>query len=64
MIRFLVASIFTMMSFAAHAEFKAGVVDMQKAIQSTKAGKKAKSELEGEFEKKKNAAYDFKAMVI
>jgi outer membrane protein len=35
------------------AEAKIGVVDMQKAIQSTAAGKKAKAELEGEFNKKK-----------
>lgn len=35
------------------AETKIGIVDMQKAIQSTAAGKKAKSELEGEFEKRK-----------
>ena len=39
--------------FQAAAEFKAGVIDMQKAIQATAAGKKAKKELEGEFEKKK-----------
>ena len=32
---------------------KIAFVDMQKAIQSTAAGKKAKSELEGEFNKKK-----------
>ena len=32
---------------------KVGVVDMQKAIQSTEAGKKAKKELETEFEKRK-----------
>lgn len=38
---------------AAHAETKIGLVDMQKAIQSTSAGKKAKSELEGDFNKKK-----------
>jgi outer membrane protein len=37
----------------AHAEFKVATVDMQKAIQSTAAGKKAKTELEGEFNKKK-----------
>lgn len=37
----------------ARAEVKIGYVDMQKAIQSTDAGKKAKTELEGEFEKKK-----------
>jgi outer membrane protein len=40
-------------SLSAFAEFKAGVVDMQKAIQATSAGKKAKKELEKEFEKKK-----------
>ena len=38
----------------AHAEnFKLGVVDMQKAIQETAAGKKAKKDLEDEFNKKK-----------
>lgn len=37
----------------ARAEMKIGFVDMQKAIQSTSAGKKAKSELETEFNKKK-----------
>lgn len=37
----------------ANAEAKVGYVDMQKAIQSTSAGKKAKSELETEFNKKK-----------
>lgn len=46
-------SAFTFAAGAADAEFKAGYVDMQKAIQSTAAGKKAKKELEGEFEKKK-----------
>lgn len=35
------------------AEVKMGYVDMQKAIQSTKAGKKAKKDLESEFEKRK-----------
>lgn len=37
----------------AQAEAKIGFVDMQKAIQSTSAGKKAKTELETEFNKKK-----------
>ncbi|MCB9073077.1 MAG: OmpH family outer membrane protein [Bdellovibrionaceae bacterium] len=46
----MIVSLFAMV---ASAEFKAGVIDMQKAIQSTKAGKKAKDELEKEFEKKK-----------
>lgn len=35
--------------------FEAGYVDMQKAIQSTSAGKKAKQELETEFNKKKDS---------
>ena len=35
------------------AEFKLGVVNLQKAIQSTAQGKKAKTELESDFEKKK-----------
>jgi outer membrane protein len=35
------------------ADMKIGIVDMQKAIQSTAAGKKAKTELETEFEKRK-----------
>ncbi len=35
------------------ADVKIGYVDMQKAIQETATGKKAKKELEGEFEKKK-----------
>lgn len=37
----------------AQAEAKIGFVDMQKAIQATSAGKKAKTELETEFNKKK-----------
>ncbi|MBX2989188.1 MAG: OmpH family outer membrane protein [Bdellovibrionaceae bacterium] len=37
----------------ASAEVKVGLVDMQKAVQATSAGKKAKTELEGDFEKKK-----------
>lgn len=35
------------------AEIKLGFVDMQRAIQETAAGKKAKKELEGDFNKKK-----------
>lgn len=48
----IVLSMLMTASFA-HAEAKIGFVDMQKAIQSTGVGKKAKSELEGEFNKKK-----------
>lgn len=35
------------------ADTKIGLVDMQKAVQATAAGKKAKTELEAEFQKKK-----------
>ena len=48
----LVLSMLMMASFA-KAEAKVGYIDMQKAIQSTSAGKKAKTELEGDFNKKK-----------
>jgi outer membrane protein len=50
----MLAALMTLtMGFAAHAETKVGYVDMQKAIQATAAGKKAKSDLEGEFNKRK-----------
>jgi outer membrane protein len=42
-----------LMGAKAHADVKIGYVDMQKAIQSTKAGQKAKKDLETEFEKRK-----------
>lgn len=42
-----------LVSSGAHAETKIGYVDMQKAVQSTAAGKKAKTDLEGEFNKRK-----------
>lgn len=41
------------LTFAHAATTNIAVVDMQKAIQATAEGKKAKSELEGEFDKKK-----------
>lgn len=40
-------------SSSVFAQSKIGLIDMQKAIQSSAAGKKAKSELEAELEKKK-----------
>lgn len=51
--RMLIAMSLLLAASFANAEFKVGYVDMQKAIQSTTAGKKAKTELEGEFNKKK-----------
>jgi len=47
----LVSSLASFSVFA--ADVKIGYVDMQKAIQETAAGKKAKKELEDEFNKKK-----------
>ena len=44
-----------LLSYSAHAlaDTKIGLVDMQKAIQESAEGKKAKKELEGDFNKKK-----------
>lgn len=39
----------------AHAEAKIGYVDVQKAVQLTAAGKKAKEQLDGEFQKRKGS---------
>ncbi len=41
------------LSLAVHAESKVGYVDVQKAIQSTAAGKKAKESLDAEYNKRK-----------
>lgn len=50
----LMAAVSTLLASTVHAaEMKIGFVDMQKAVQSTDSGKKAKKDLEGEFEKKK-----------
>ena len=49
----LVAMSLILAAAIANADTKIGFVDMQKAIQATAAGKKAKTELEGEFNKKK-----------
>jgi len=48
-----ITGLFLAASLTHAADMKIGFVDMQKAIQSTAAGKKAKTELEGEFNKKK-----------
>ncbi len=50
----LMAFLFTFSAFAA-GDFKIGWIDMQKAIQSTNQGKKARKGLEKEFNKKKAA---------
>ncbi|WP_374079443.1 OmpH family outer membrane protein [Bdellovibrio bacteriovorus] len=51
--KMLIAMSMLLAASFAHAEAKVGYVDMQKAIQATSAGKKAKGELETEFNKKK-----------
>lgn len=48
----LAVSFGMLFSVAAQAEFKMGFVDVQKAIQATKAGKKAKEDMTKEAEKK------------
>ncbi len=49
----MIAMSLILVAAVANAETKIGFVDMQKAIQATAAGKKAKAELEGDFNKKK-----------
>jgi outer membrane protein len=49
----LAALVFSTSSVSLAADMKLGYVDMQKAIQSTDAGKKAKKELETDFAAKK-----------
>lgn len=55
MIRSLIAVLALALTSVAHADdaLKIGVVDMQKALQTVDAGKKAKSQLEKEFNAKK-----------
>lgn len=43
----------SLLSLAVHAESKVGYVDVQKAIQATAAGKKAKESLDAEYNKRK-----------
>lgn len=53
MLRNMMIAALLLLPLAAQADTKIGYVDMQKAIQETAAGKKAKKELEDEFNKKK-----------
>lgn len=55
LVKLLIAMVATasITAFAAPGDIKIGYLDMQKAIQETAAGKKAKKELETEFNKKK-----------
>lgn len=49
----IIVTAFLLTSSISVAQSKIGLVDMQKAVQATAAGKKAKAELEGEFSKRK-----------
>lgn len=49
----LMTLVLAMAAQGAYAQAKLGYVDMQKAVQATAAGKKAKTDLEGEFNKRK-----------
>ncbi len=51
--KIVIAALLMSSSIAVAAEQKIGLVDMQKAIQETSEGKKAKHELEADFNKKK-----------
>jgi len=53
MLRNVTIAALLLLPLAAQADTKIGYIDMQKAIQETGAGKKAKKELEDEFNKKK-----------
>jgi len=56
--------IFSSGASAANADFKLGVVDMQRAIQSVSIGKKAKSTLESEFNRKKDELKKEEASIV
>jgi outer membrane protein len=52
--KLVLAALMMMGSFAQAAEMKLGYIDMNKALQETSAGKKAKAELEKEFKAKRD----------
>lgn len=51
--KYILVSLFLVASSFAHAELKIAIVDMQRVVQGSAAGKKAKATLEDEFNKKK-----------
>lgn len=52
--KLVLAALMMMGSFAQAADMKLGYIDMNKALQETSAGKKAKAELEKEFKAKRD----------
>lgn len=53
--KFLVYATGFFLTLSANAESKIGYVDVQKAVQATSAGKKAKESLDAEFQKRKGS---------
>lgn len=51
--KFIVSFLFLSVAVSAQAQNKIGYVDVQKAIQATASGKKAKASLDGEYNKRK-----------
>ncbi len=60
-IAFVVSALVLNAGFARADDMKIGIIDMQKAIQTSPAGKKAKGELEQAFNKKKKELQDQEA---
>jgi outer membrane protein len=60
-IGFILCSLVLNSAIARAEESKIGIIDMQKCIQNSEAGKKAKSELETAFNKKKKELQDQEA---
>lgn len=64
--KIIVGTVLSLFALQAFAEVKIGFVDVRKAVESTKAGKKVKTELESEFKKReknlKKQADDIKKM--
>ena len=58
---FVICSLVINAGIARAEDQKIGIVDMQKCIQSSEAGKKARAELEGAFNKKKKELQDQEA---
>jgi outer membrane protein len=51
----ILLAVLTLIAAKSFAETKVGYVDVQKAVQSTAAGKKAKDQLDAEFKKRKDS---------
>ncbi len=62
-IAFVISALLLNAGFAKADETKIGIIDMQKAIQTSESGKKAKAELEQAFNKKKKELQDQEAVL-